>query len=175
MPVPPRFITRNGGTAKLRMNAITRNAGSSISFLDGTVADTDRTNTNGILGGYATIGANWAVNSTNGADGAITALSTYDTWTNSGGSSTANYLLNGSDTLTGALAANSLKIANTDVNQTLNLGSNNLTVTSTSATTLGGRSLRRREPITNTPSTAPAGSLPQPPRENSSSTPIPAP
>ena len=80
----------------------------------------------------------WAVNSTNGADGAITALSTYDTWTNSGGSATANYLLNGSSTLTGALAANSLKIANTDVNQTLNLGSNNLTVTSTSATALGG-------------------------------------
>ena len=69
---PTSFITRNGGTAKLRMNAVTRNSGGTISFLDGTVADTDRTNTNGILGGYATIGGDWAVNSTNGADGAIT-------------------------------------------------------------------------------------------------------
>ncbi len=135
---PTPFITRNGGTAKLRMNAINRNAQSSISFLDGTVADTDRTNTNGILGGYATIGGNWAVNSTNGADGAVTTLSNYDTWTSTGGSSTANYLLNGSSSLTGNLAANSLKIVNTDVNQTLNLASNNLTITSTAATTLGG-------------------------------------
>ena len=135
---PTSLITRNGGTARLRMNAINRNAQSSISFLDGTVAETDRTNTNGILGGYATIGGNWAVNSTNGADGPITALSNYDVWTSAGGSSTANYQLNGSSSVTGALAANSLKIVNTDVNQTLNLGANNLSVTSTAATTLGG-------------------------------------
>jgi uncharacterized repeat protein (TIGR02543 family) len=135
---PTVAITRNGGTAKLRMNAFTRNAQSSISFLDGTVADTDRTNTNGILGGYATVGGDWAVNSTNGADGAITALSSYDTWTNSGGASTANYLLTSGDTLGGALAANSLKISNIGLNQTLNLGANNLTITSTSATALGG-------------------------------------
>jgi autotransporter-associated beta strand protein len=135
---PTGFITRNGGTAKLRMNAITRNAGSSISFLDGTVADTDRVNTNGILGGYATIGSDWAVNSTNGTDAPVAPLTSYDTWTSTGGSSTANYLLNGSSTLNGALAANSLKISNTDVNQTLSLGSNNLTVTSTAASTLGG-------------------------------------
>ena len=135
---PTSFITRNGGTAKLRMNAVTRNSGGTISFLDGTVADTDRTNTNGILGGYATIGGDWAVNSTNGADGPITALSTYDALPNSGGSATANYLLNGAGTLTGSLAANSLKIANSDVNQVFDLGSNTLTVTTTSSTALGG-------------------------------------
>ncbi len=135
---PSSFITRNGGTAKLRMNAITRNAGSSISFLDGTVADTDRTNTNGILGGYATVGTNWAANSTNAADGVITALASYGTWTNSGGSAAANYLLSGSDALTGVLAANSLKIASTASNQSLNLGANNLTITTTSTTALGG-------------------------------------
>ena len=135
---PTSYITRNGGTAKLRMNAITRGAGSTIIFLDGTVADTDRVNTNGILGGYATVGGDWAVNSTNGADGSITPLSTYETIPASGGSAIANYLLSGSGTLTGALVANSLKIANTDVNQTFDMGSNTLTVTTTSATALGG-------------------------------------
>ena len=135
---PTTLLTRNGGTARLRMNAITRNAGSSISFLDGTVADTDRTDTNGILGGYATIGANWAINIANAGDGIITALAAYDAWTNIGGSATANYQLNGADTLGGALAANSLKIANTAISQILNLGSNSLTITSTAASTLGG-------------------------------------
>ena len=135
---PTAFITRNGGTAKLRMNAITRNAGSSILFLDGTVADTDRTNTNGILGGYATLGADWAVNNTNGADGAIGAFSSYAAWTQSGGSATANYLLNGDSALTGPVAANSLKLVSTASNQTLNLGASNLTITSTNATALGG-------------------------------------
>ena len=66
------------------------------------------------------------------------ALATYDALPNSGGSATANYLLNGAGTLTGSLAANSLKIANSDVNQTFDLGSNTLTVTTTSATALGG-------------------------------------
>ena len=137
-PGPTSLLTRNGGTARLRMNVITRSAGGSISFVDGTVADTDRTDTNGILGGYATIGANWASNIANAGDGIITALAAYDTWTNSGGSATANYQLNGAATLGGALAANSLKIANTAIGQTLNLGSNNLTITSTAAATLGG-------------------------------------
>ena len=129
---PTAFITRNGGTAKLRMNTLSRGSQQcSISFLDGTVADTDTLNTNGILGGYATIGTDWATNSTNAGDGAITPLASYTAWTSSGGSSTANYLLTGSNALSGALAVNSLKIVNSDVNQTLNLGSNNLTVTTT--------------------------------------------
>ena len=122
-PGPTSLLTRNGGTARLSMNAITRSAGGSLIFGAASLADTDSTNTNGILGGYATIGTNWAINSTNAADGIITALATYDAWTNSGGSATANYLLNGADTLGGALAANSLKIANTAISQTLNLGS----------------------------------------------------
>lgn len=133
------FIIRNDvNTAKLLMNAITRNAGSTISFADATIAATDTLNTNSILGGYATLGADWARNSTGAGDGTITALSTYDTWTNSGGLTTANYLLSGADSLGGALLANTVKIANTGNNQTLDLGANNLTITTTSATALGG-------------------------------------
>ncbi|MFZ9938622.1 MAG: beta strand repeat-containing protein, partial [Luteolibacter sp.] len=39
------FLTRDGGGSKLRMNAITRQAGGTISFADATVADTDTNNT----------------------------------------------------------------------------------------------------------------------------------
>ncbi len=133
-------IARDGGTtAKLRLNAITRAAGGSISFADATIADTDRTNTNGILGGYATLGNNWAVNSTNLGDGAISALAAYDGALPSiTGDATKNYTLSGNLALTGPTAANTVKITNTGISETLSLGANNLTITSISATTLGG-------------------------------------
>ncbi|MEY3394702.1 MAG: hypothetical protein RL346_938 [Verrucomicrobiota bacterium] len=51
-------------TATLRMNGITRNAGTSINFGTANLASTDTTNTNGILGAWATVGgADWAYNS----------------------------------------------------------------------------------------------------------------
>jgi len=132
-------IARDGGSAKLRLNAITRAAGGTISFADATIADTDRTNTNGIIGGYATLGNDWAINSTNGADGAITALAAYDgALPNSAGSATANYTLSGNLSLAGVTAANTIKITDTGANESLTLGANNLTITSASATALGG-------------------------------------
>src|SRR5262249_21028652 len=72
-------VTRTGGTSVLRTNAITRNTLSSIEFGASGIADTDTTNTNGILGtGWATVaGTDWATNSTNGADGLITAYTGY--------------------------------------------------------------------------------------------------
>jgi autotransporter-associated beta strand protein len=62
-----------GGTV-LQMNAITRNTGASIDFGASGIATTDTlNNANGILGTWATInGTDWAVNSTNAADGLIT-------------------------------------------------------------------------------------------------------
>ena len=142
------FLTRdvNGGanTLKLRMNVITRAAGGTISFGDATLADTDTNNfgasgVNAILGGWATLGNDWAVSANTGAaDTAVTALASYTTFVNNVGSSTANYLLNGGDALGGATAIGSLKITNSSNSQTLNLGNNNLTVTSASATALGG-------------------------------------
>ena len=49
-------VTRSSGTSVLRMNAITRNAGSTVNFGAASIADTDTSNVNGILGGYATVG-----------------------------------------------------------------------------------------------------------------------
>ena len=142
------FLTRdvNGGanTLKLRMNTITRAAGGTISFGDATIANTDTNNfgasgVNAILGGWATLGNDWAVSADTGAaDTTITALASYTTFVNNVGSSTANYLLNGGDTLGGPTAVGTLKITNSSNSQTLNLDNNNLTVTSTSATALGG-------------------------------------
>ncbi|MBK8094980.1 MAG: autotransporter-associated beta strand repeat-containing protein [Verrucomicrobiaceae bacterium] len=80
-------ITRAGGsTAVLRLNGITRavNQGT-IDFGASGIADTDTTNTAGILGttttgAFATVAkTDWAFNSTNALDGAINALATYAT------------------------------------------------------------------------------------------------
>lgn len=125
------FIARDGGTtAKLRLNAVSRAAGATISFADATIAETDTLNKNSILGGWATIGNDWAINSTNGADTAITALAAYDgALPTSGGLSNANYTLTGNVSLTGGTAANTVKISNTVDSEALDLGSYNLTIT----------------------------------------------
>jgi len=76
-------VTRSSGTSVLQMNALSSAIGSTVNFGAAGIATTDKTNTNGILGGWATVGGtDWAMNSTNGADGAITAYADYtnDTW-----------------------------------------------------------------------------------------------
>jgi autotransporter-associated beta strand protein len=68
-------LTQTGGTSTLRMNNITRNAGGVINFAAASIADTNKTNTNGILGPWATLNnTDWAINSTNGVNGAVTAI-----------------------------------------------------------------------------------------------------
>lgn len=139
------FITRDTGTGKINFNAITRAAGGTISFADATIATTDTNNfgtlgANGILGGWATVGNDWAVSANTGAsDTAITALASYTPYVNTGGVSTTNYSLSGSDTVAaGGNAVGSLKITDTGAGESLALGDNNLTITSTSAIALGG-------------------------------------
>jgi len=135
-------ITRTGAnTALLNLNAITRQNGGTISFQDDTVARTDTNNFNGILGGWATIGNNWAVSVVSGAaDTPITALSSYsgDLVSSGAGSNTANYTLSGGQTQSSSVAANTIKITGTGNGDTLALGTNALTITSTSATQVGG-------------------------------------
>ena len=71
-------LTRSSGNAILQMNAITRNAGAAIRFGASGIATTDTlNNAGGILGTWATVGGDWAFNSTNGADGPINAYSAY--------------------------------------------------------------------------------------------------
>jgi fibronectin-binding autotransporter adhesin len=71
-------VTRSSGTAEIALNTITAEAGSAINFSASNIARTDNTNTNGILGSWATVGASdWATNATNGPDGLITAYTGY--------------------------------------------------------------------------------------------------
>ena len=83
-------VTRSSGASVLRMNAITPGLGV-VNFGAASIADTDRTNTNGILGAWATVaGTDWAMNSTNAADGPITAYSAYTDIAARGASTIAN-------------------------------------------------------------------------------------
>ncbi|MCU0750490.1 MAG: autotransporter-associated beta strand repeat-containing protein, partial [Akkermansiaceae bacterium] len=70
-------ITRSSGTSVLQLGTITVGSGATINFGASGIASTNNTNTNGILGSWATIGNDWAVNSTNGANGLITAFTGY--------------------------------------------------------------------------------------------------
>ncbi len=123
-------LIRESGSSKLRMNAITRNAFSTIDFTSEAIADTDTTNVNGILGGWATVGGtNWAKNATQGADGNIVAYTDYVVGLpTSGGSATNNYYHQGPLTLAGALSAYTIKLENSANSETMALGANNLTV-----------------------------------------------
>ena len=92
-------VTRSSGSSTLRLNALTRMSGGEIDFVAASIADTTTLNVNGILGGYATLaGADWAINSTGGANGPITAYSGYTDIAASGSTiadgSTSNVRLN---------------------------------------------------------------------------------
>ena len=136
------FLTRDGAnTAKLRMNAIARAAGGTINFGDATIADTDTNNINGILGGWATLGNDWAVSvNAAAADTAVTALASYTGVLPSGmaGLANDNSTLTGPQIQTASVLANTVKITGTGTGDTLNLDAFNLTTTWTNATSLGG-------------------------------------
>ncbi|CAN5667748.1 hypothetical protein BH11VER1_BH11VER1_17180 [soil metagenome] len=91
-------VTRSSGNTVLRMKAITRSSGGTVNFGAAGIADTDTTNTNGILGGWATLnGTDWAMNS-GGLDGSITAYAN--------GSYTNVTRFNGTKTITSNAASN---------------------------------------------------------------------
>lgn len=70
-------ITRSTGTSVLQLGTITVGSGATLNLGAGSIASTNNTNTNGILGTWATVGNDWATNSTNGANGLITAYTGY--------------------------------------------------------------------------------------------------
>lgn len=72
-------LTRSTGTSTIRLNAITRTTPGTLNLGTAGIASTDTLNdSSGILGAWATVGgANYAINSTNSSDGAITALTSY--------------------------------------------------------------------------------------------------
>lgn len=130
-------VTRASGTAVLELNTITRNAGGTIDFGAGSIATTDTTNTNGILGPWATInGSDWAKNSTNGADGPITAYTAYTDVTRlssgtkviSDGSSSNVRIVDGTGTAANITLGASTTTSTTTIN-TLNQSATGGTVT----------------------------------------------
>lgn len=119
-------VTRTSGTSVLRMNAITRGVNQgTIDFGASGIADTDTTNTSGILGStttgaFATVAkTDWAFNSTNAADGAINALATYAVNTFATGSNTD---ITSAAVSTGAATLNNTFRFNTPQAATLTLG-----------------------------------------------------
>ena len=122
-------VTRASGTSVLRMNAITRSTGGTVDFGAASIADTDTSNVNGILRGYATVGgADWALSASSASDTAITALAagSYATMVAGATSDSANDST-GSLTLSGNHSHNSLKLT---TGATLALGTSSLTLAS---------------------------------------------
>jgi fibronectin-binding autotransporter adhesin len=129
---PGTASTINGtlGASVLQMNTISPGTGAVLNFGAAAIATTDNTNTNGILGPWATVGNDWAVNSTNGADGPITAYSGY-TLTSVAGDTAANYAnahidVDSSPTLDGGISANSIRFNGAAARTVTLTGANNL-------------------------------------------------
>jgi autotransporter-associated beta strand protein len=144
-------IARSAGSSTLRLNAITRSNRATIDFGAASLADTDTLNdATGILGPWATVGGtDWAMNSTNAADGAITAYTGYTDLDTTAGTDTANSRITASATLGGSRTTNTLKIENPAASQSLAIGTGNtltltgggLLATGANATTISGGSL----------------------------------
>ncbi|MEI8372366.1 MAG: autotransporter-associated beta strand repeat-containing protein [Planctomycetota bacterium] len=98
-------INRSSGTATINVGTITHNAGGTIDFSNngGATITTTQSNTNGILGGYATYGNNWVTTS----GGTVSAYSGYQTSNNMSTWSAADNIMI-QNTPTGALGATSL-------------------------------------------------------------------
>ena len=121
-------VTSGGAQpAVLNLGSITRTAPGTVEFTlpaNGAITTTTAV-ANGILGGYATIGTDWVTtNSTT-----LTSLVIYPPFLTSG-TTTSNELLTGNGSLTGAKTLNSLKLSTSGAGQGLNLGTNNLVISS---------------------------------------------
>ena len=127
--VSPGDTTVLASTGTIAMNTLTRNAGGTMNFLpSGGVITIANSNTNSILGGWATTGSDWAVG--NGTAANITAYGGYQTFNLSGTSDSYNSMQTDGGTLAASGTTNSLKIITTQAGQALNLSGNTLTLSS---------------------------------------------
>jgi autotransporter-associated beta strand protein len=133
------LVGRSSGTSTLRLNAIGRSIGATVDFGAASIADTDTSDVNGILGGYATLAkTDWAHSGAAAADTAITAYSSYKN-----DSSPANWLTTDNVTLSANPSSN---VGNQSINSlrltdaaTVTIGSGNtLTLTSGGLLVTGG-------------------------------------
>jgi len=127
------IVTRSGGSSVLQMGSLTRpNGGATLSVSEDFIATTSTLNNNGIIGPWATVGSNWAVNSNNAANGPIVGLTSYTALPTAGASSTVNYQLTGSQAQGGAAdtTVNTLRLVNSANSDTLALGARHLLLNS---------------------------------------------
>ena len=139
------IVTNNSGAgALLTLNALTRYTGGTVNFVLPSGAQsavngitTSTLNTNGILGGYATVGGtDWAANATNVAGGNIVGLSTLNGYT----ASTAGTTAPGATANVDFQASNTAGWASQSINSLRfnTAGANTLTNTGTLVITSGG-------------------------------------
>jgi autotransporter-associated beta strand protein len=134
-------VNSNGGAGTVfSPGAITRNVGGTVNFSLPTAQGgsqtatngitTTTTNTNGILGGYATVGGtDWATNSTNASGGNIIGLSasTINSYTNDTWAAGDNTTVTGNDTIGSGNTTNSLRFNAPGANTVTLAGTNILT------------------------------------------------
>ncbi|MCX6868809.1 MAG: autotransporter-associated beta strand repeat-containing protein [Verrucomicrobia bacterium] len=143
-------VTQPSGASILRQNVITRNVGGTVNYAEASIADADGTITVNSIVPWATVAsANWATKTT-ADNAAITAYSAYTTTMPvSGNNSTINYFVIGSDTVSGDLQVNSLKLNTSAASQSLaissgvtfTLSSNGLLFVGANAYTINGGNL----------------------------------
>lgn len=102
------LIRQISGSSVLQMGEITRNSGGTLDFSAENIASTDTLNdASGILGTWATInGTDWAMNSTNAANGLITAYAGYTDVTRLGPSTITDVATNNVRIIDGGTSGN---------------------------------------------------------------------
>ena len=117
-------VAQVSGATQLNLKAASRDVGGTVNFLKaGGAADAtiSNANTNSILGGWATFnGADWAVNSTGGADGAVGALASYAVNVFTDG--TSNTVVSGAQSPGSPVNVNSLRFNSAGATLTLPAG-----------------------------------------------------
>ena len=157
-----RIETAEGSTGRFRLNTLNGigsttaagTAGGALNVADSSIADTDTTNTLGILGAVARItvgGLDWAVNSTNAGDGIVVPYAGYTPLATTAGTDTANsQSLAAATTLTGSRTTNTLRLSSAGGAATFDIGTGNtltltgggLLLTGNNAVTLNNGTLR---------------------------------
>jgi len=125
-------ISRDGGSAKISLGALTLNGYSSLAIAETNLATTTSANVNGILSlGRVTVGSNFGAND---GSGNIVAYSSYTNATTAGGGNAAWVSqLTGGGTMAATLSAYALRIVNGGNSDVLNLGNNNLSLVNNSS------------------------------------------
>lgn len=124
-------INRLSGTSVLQLGTITRNANATLALGASGIASTNNTNTDGILGTWATVGNDWAVNSTNAANGLINALTTY---------SDVSRLSSGAKSIANDVTANVRIIEGTGTSANITLAAATTHINTLNMTATGGTS-----------------------------------